>query len=237
MTQFLFDFRYKAPYGKRFLPCDRSKYKCFNSEEKAIAWAVKYYGEWSEEYSRIYSDSVFHDSLSEYVSYSASKDPIRFYCGYESEKVNNYMRGISLPDVDPSEFNDVLVTLLLFAPRIPENIVVYRYVPEVVIEAILQKNKEDSAYIDKGFMSCSLLFDPPNHDYFDYNHILEIYVDRQTVGVYTNLIKGCRRSEFELLLLRNAKMYLIDYPYVRGDRQIYPMRLKNVVNESIQELF
>ncbi|MCH1672941.1 toxin [Enterococcus faecalis] len=230
MNKFLFNLRYKEPYGKRFLSCDRSKYKRFNSEDTATEWAEKHYREWTENYGRIYGYSGFYSQLNGYMTYYGSKDPIRMYCGFIGEKVNSYMRGVAKPYVDPSQFNDALVTLLLLSPRIPENIVVYRYIPDVVIQAILQKNKEDCPYTDKGFMSCSLLYDPPNHDYFDYENVLEIHVDEQTVGVYTNLIQGCRRSEFELLILRNAQMYLIDYPYRRNNRMIYPVRLSNITD-------
>lgn len=232
MNRFLFNLRYKEPYGKRFLSCDRSKYKCFDSEDMATEWAEKYYREWTGNYERIYGYSGLYSQLNGYMAYYGSKDPIRFYCGFDGEKVNSYMRGVAKPYVDPSQFNDALVTLLLLSPRIPENIVVYRYIPDVVIQAILQKNKEDCPYTDKGFMSCSLLYDPPNHDYFDYENVLEIHVDEQTVGVYTNLIQGCRRSEFELLILRNAQMYLIDYPYRRNNRMVYPVRLINITDHS-----
>ncbi|EPH70493.1 hypothetical protein D929_02337 [Enterococcus faecalis 02-MB-P-10] len=231
MNKFLFNLRYKEPYGKSFLPFDQSVYKRFDSEEMATTWAEKYYREWTDNYVKIYGYSGFHNDLNGYMVHFYSEDPIRAYCGFGGEKVNNYMRGIARPFVNPSMFNDALVTLLLFSPRIPENIVVYRYIPDIVIQAILQKNKESCPYTDKGFMSCSLIFDPPRHDYFDYESVLEIHVDEQTVGVYTNLIEGCQRLEYELLILRNSQMYLIDYPYRQKNRMIYPVRLNNVTDD------
>lgn len=229
LNKVLFNVLYKEPYGKSNFSCDQSKYKRFNSVDKATAWAEKYYSEWSRKYEDIYGVG-FHNNLDGCMIHSSSEDPIRFYCGYCGEKLNGYLRGASIPLIDQTSFNDALATLLLFSPRIPENIVLYRYVPDLVIELILQKNKKDCTYVDKGFMSCSLLYDPPNHDYFNYENVLEIYVDAQTVGVYTNLIEGCRRSEFEILILRNAHLYLIDYPYKKGNRMVYPMRLRNITD-------
>lgn len=79
-------------------------------------------------------------------------------------------------------------------------------------------------------LSCSLLFQPPNNDDFNYENVLEIFVDKHTVGTYTNLIEGCRRQEYELLLLRNSEMYLINYPYKRDNKMIYPVRLSNITD-------
>lgn len=44
-------------------------------------------------------------------------------------------------------YNDVLSTLLLHSPRLPENIVTYRFVPDEAIQDILQANNEMSTHI------------------------------------------------------------------------------------------
>lgn len=235
LDNLIFAAVHKKPYGKRYDPCDQSKYKHFTSIDMAIKWAREYYSDWSKKYEDIYGPGNTNDLIN-YMESFWTHDPIRNYCGYGSLKLNGYLRKTSRIYIDQSNYNDALVTLLLFAPRIPENVVVYRYVPDIVIKAILKENKAGHHYTDNGFMSCSLLFDPKDKEFFNYKNVLELHVDKHTVGAYVNLIQGCERYEYELLILRNAQMFLIDYPYERENRMVYPMRLRNIT-DSISPFF
>lgn len=234
INRFLFDVLYKKPYGKtvfNFDRCDTSKYRRFNSSEMATHWAKKFYGDWTKNYEIIYGSGM-SNSLRQYMEGDGSDDPIRNYCGFGAKRLNGFLRKNIRPLIDQRSYNDALATLLLLAPRIPENIVVYRYVPDIVIDIILKNNKLNELYTDQGFTSCSLLFNPPDKSFFDYNNVLELYIDQYTAGVYVNLISSCKRQEFELLILRNSQSYLIDYPYKKNNLTIYPMRLRNIVGYS-----
>lgn len=236
LDNLIFAAVHKKPYGKRYDPCDQSKYKHFTSIDMATEWARKYYSDWSRKYEDIYGPGN-HNCLGNYMENSGSDDPIRNYCGLGAKNLNGYLRRTAKPCLDQTNYNDALVTLLLFAPRIPENVVVYRYVPDIVIKAILNENKAGRHYTDNGFMSCSLLFDPPDKQHFNHHqNVLELHVDEHTVGAYVNLIQKCERYEYELLILRNAQMFLIDYPYKRENRMVYPMRLRNIT-DSISPFF
>lgn len=235
--RYIFNLKYGKPRGQLLSNKNKRIYNRILTEEQATSWAEMYYGKWSEDYSRAFG-SVFGGNLDSYMLDSCSTNPIATYCGYSGSKLNNYIRGYSeqifllYPPFDPARFNDTLTTLLVMAPRIPEDIVVYRYLPEIAIELILKSNKNEPFYIDKSFMSSSLIYDPPNMKDFNHEHVLEIFVDKGTVGVYTNLIPGCGRGECELLILRNSLMYLLDYPYKRNGRTVYPVRLHNNPDSS-----
>ena len=236
MNKFLFNLKYNEPLGKKFpkYAISQSEYTRLNSEESAVAWAKKYYGDWSQQYCNIYGhSSLTGGTIKNYIESDNSSDPIRFYCGYEGSKLNRFLRGMKDWTTNLKNYNDVLSTLLLHSPRLPENIVTYRFVPDEAIQDILQANKEERVFTDPAFLSTCLLNSKPlKNSEFDYNKVLEIYVDKGTACVYTNLIRGCHRGEIELLVLKNATMYLIDYPYKKDGKTFYPIRLKNIPDQN-----
>lgn len=236
MDEILINSQEIVPLGKKFptYTVSQSEYKRLNSEESAVAWAKKYYGEWSEQYCNIYGHSgLTEGKIKSYIESSNSSDPIRFYCGNEGSRLNRGLRGIEDYTENLKNYNDVLSTLILHSPRLPENIVTYRCVSDVEIQNILQANKEERIFSDNGFMSTSLVNSTSlNNEKFKTDSVLEIFIDKGTACVYTNLIKGCHRDEFELLILRNATMYLIDQPYDQDGKTFYPIRLINIPEQK-----
>lgn len=236
MNKFLFNLKYNEPLGKKFpkYAISQSEYTRLHSEKTAVAWAKKYYGDWSQQYCNIYGHSSFTGgTIKNYIESSNSSDPIRFYCGDEGSRLNRGLRGIEDYTENLKNYNDVLSTLILHSPRLQENIVTYRCVSDVEIQNILQANKEERIFSDNGFMSTSLVNSTSlNNEKFKTDSILEIFIDKGTACVYTNLIKGCHRGEFELLILRNATMYLIDYPHKKDGKTFYPIRLKNIPEQN-----
>lgn len=231
MNRFLFNILHGQPLNQEYAYCKPENYRRFLDEKSATDWAVKFYSQWTDRYNEKYQ---FID-LSSCIQDEYSLDPVRYCCGYGARWVNNYLREIEVPTIEHNSFSDVLATVLIWAPKVPENVVAYRFVPHVVIQALLEANQSRKPYVDQGFMSCTLLFDPPNNAAFDYPDVLEIYVSSQSIGVYTNLLDGCRRAEFELLLQKNSKLVLIDYPYRKGHRTVYPVHLMNNM-DSLQFL-
>lgn len=229
-----FDLKNGKPYNLSNIPFNEEEYIKFESKDVALEWAKRNYKKWSEEYDFLFGETGMYDGLRKFMMCSESADPLRFYCGHVARNLNGYLRGTRKTQLDYSGLNDALVMLLLNAPRISENIVIYRYVPDKVIEDILKENKNKKIYVDEGFLSCSLLKKPDRCDDFDYNNILEIYVDKGTVGVYTGLISNNNKWEYEILILRKARMYLLDYPIKdrENNKKIYKVRLHNIVNHE-----
>lgn len=67
------------------------------------------------------------------------------------------------------------------------------------------------------FNATSLLHDIANEgeSYAHSNHILKIYIPKNTIGIYVNAIT--KRCEKEMLLLPNMYLALINYPYIDQD--------------------
>lgn len=101
---------------------------------------------------------------------------------------------------------------LLLAPRIPENIVVYRYVNEECINELLYSTKfnESKQFYERGFMSTSLLKKIAK-DAPDNSVLLKLYVNKATVGAYVNSVVG--RNEYEMLLQNNLFLRICKKPY------------------------
>ena len=98
------------------------------------------------------------------------------------------------------------------APRVNENIIVYRYVTTDVVSKLIDANKHNSNkyYLERGFMSTSLI-KPKAEDIKIEQCVLKIYVAKGTVGAYVNTVVF--RSEYELLLQNNLYIRLCNKPY------------------------
>ncbi|MBQ9990562.1 MAG: hypothetical protein IJP31_06430 [Lachnospiraceae bacterium] len=156
--------------------------------------------------------------------------PIECYCGHSYRQINNFLRnGLDSEGNLYREVADILSIVLCHAPRIPCDIVVYRFVNSEFISELIKDNKEDMPFPiqEKGFMSTSLIKDIVNQEepYATSNNLLKIYVEKGTIGVYVNAVT--KRSEEEMLLFPNMYLGLIDYPYHDKDsgKTIYECKL------------
>lgn len=176
---------------------EKMRYRKFTSDEEATAWGMKYYGEWGKKYHGwMAATQLAHDEI------------LENYFGYGHREVNGALRKSDREDVDEKYLHmaDIMDVLLCNAPRVPENIIVYRHVSEAVLQTMMKKIEEPS-YEDKGFVSTSLW---PAH-LISENGMngkwLKIYVDAGVTGVYANAV--AKRDEQELLLNRN--LYFRNY--------------------------
>lgn len=206
-------------YGKISNNIDTSDYTEFRDEEEAKNWGMKHYSEWSDQY-------IKNMRLADYVIQRASfTSALECYCGYNYSRINEYLRFNSNVLSDYKHMSDILAITLTMAPRVPNNVVVYRLVCDEFINEIITRNKEESHAADKGFISTSLSKNIVNmkEAYTTHKSMLKIYVKANTIGVYVNLIKPSK--EQELLLFPNGFFKLIKVPYEENNKIIYECEL------------
>lgn len=194
-------------YGKLFCHIDNKKeYIEFKSREEARMWGMALYKNWAEKYKQIMQIS------SNLVKESLYTEPLEYYCGYSYQQINNFLRqGIDSEDNKCREVSDILSMVLCSAPRIPCALVLYRMVSDEFIDMLIEKSPFLAQ--EKGFMSTSLLKDIANEDepYAMENNLLKIFVPKDTIGVYVNVVTN--RREEEMLLSPNMCLGLVSYPY------------------------
>lgn len=210
-------------YGKIYRNINNEEeYLEFRNFTEAQKWGKEYYEFWAVQYNEVMrmTQNVVKDS---YVTNS-----IECYCGYTYRNINNFLRyGIDNEIHTYRELADVLSIVLCSAPRIPQNLVVYRMVDEEFIKMFVKANKKEVPIQEKGFMSTSLLKSIVNENeaFAEENNLLKIFVPKDTVGVYVNAIT--KRSEEEILLLQGMYLGLLSYPYKDIDtgKNIYECQL------------
>lgn len=85
---------------------------------------------------------------------------VECYCGYSYQQINEYLRYGEHKDKETSygELANILTMVLCSAPKIPEDIILYRVVKEDVVKNLIAKNRERFSvpFQEKGFMSTSM---------------------------------------------------------------------------------
>ena len=187
------------------------EYKEFTNHNEVHQWGMDTYGEWGkavkefEEKKR--KSDMFKKNSWAYLTLGG-------YCVNEYEQINKFYINDDYKIDDTYNYKSIrLSEQLLEAPGIPENIVVYRFVENAVIEKIIDANKNNCEhyYEEKGFMSTSLLKTIVEDRREDCS-LLKIYVDKGTVGAYVDVVAS--RGEHELLLQNNLNIRLCNVPYL-----------------------
>lgn len=189
---------------------DKSKYKEFSTVDECKKWG-NYYSCWANRYKDV---MLLVEKIKN--NHSIETSTIECYCGYSFREVNEFLRfGYHSNKQLYDKMVDILIMLLCSAPKIKDDIVVYRVVDDVFIKELIGKNKlKDSIGTrEKGFMSTSLLKNIVNiySNGGSGLYLLKIYVPKGTVGIYVNTVT--RRNEEEILLAPNNYLRLIEYPY------------------------
>ncbi len=185
---------------------DKLSYREFRDANESNKWGNKIYEQWAENYKST------SEKVKSVAAPSCCEIPIEGYCGYNYLSTNNNLR---TPNVkENNEEHYVLIREICSAPLIPENIVVYRLVCDEVIETLTTiRDDKPYTYEEKGFMSTSLLKSIVESDeqYTKHKNMLKIYVSKNTIGVYVNVIT--KRSEEEVLFVPGMRIGLINKPY------------------------
>lgn len=198
-------------YGKLYWSIDDKKeYLEFKNQEEAQTWGIENYKNWADKYKQVMQMSK------KTIKGSLCGAPLECYCGYSYRQINEFLR-YEKDDEGHNyrELADILSVVLCSAPRVPHDLVLYRMVNDEFIKALIKKNKQaqPAPIQEKGFMSTSLLKNIANENesYARQNNILKIFVPKDTIGVYVNVVTS--RSEEEMLLFPNMYLGLESYPH------------------------
>ncbi|PMC59931.1 hypothetical protein CJ208_06030 [Finegoldia magna] len=160
MKRWITNMNNKYIYGDLYSTIDdKSRYKEFLTVEECREWG-DYYSNWAKRYKEIMS--LFEKIKANHTSETA---PIECYCGNSYREINEILRfGYNSDKHLYDKMVDILIMTLCSAPKIKDNIVVYRLVNDAFIKEIIGNNKlSDSIPTrEKGFMSTSLLKDIVN---------------------------------------------------------------------------
>ncbi|MDE5553386.1 MAG: hypothetical protein K2I67_02455 [Malacoplasma sp.] len=185
---------------------DKLSYREFSDSNESSEWGNKIYKQWAENYKST------SEKVKSVDAPPCCEIPFESYCGNNYLSTNSNLRDSNVNETNEEHY--VLFREICSAPVIPENIVVYRLVCDEVIER-LTTIRDDKPYIyeEKGFMSTSLLKSIVKSDeqYTEHKNMLKIYVSKNTIGVYVNVIT--KRSEEEILFVSGMRLGLINKPY------------------------
>ena len=202
----------KCMYGEINWPIkNKETYREFKTMQETEKWGMKYYKDWAD----LYKNTMRRAKSIVKNPYAATS--IESYCGNMYREINSCLRNEKNDDERNyyREAADIMTFALCSAPRIPENIVLYRLVRDEFVEELIKLNKGTRVepIEEKGFMSTSLLKDIIYEDegYAGHDNILKIYVESGTVGIYANAI--AKRGEEEMLLLPGMHLGMANYPY------------------------
>lgn len=205
-------------YGELNRYDDKETYLEFQNQKEAQIWGIKHYKNWADKYKQVMQ------MASTAIKNKMCATPIQCYCGYSYQHVNEILRNEKDDKYEKDgeyhkyiELADFLSVVLCSAPRIPDNLVLYRMVNDKFIEELIYNNKLSKPIQEKGFMSTSLLKNIANETeaYANQNNLLKIFVPKDTIGVYVNVVKS--RSEEEVLLSPNMYLRLVSYPHIDED--------------------
>lgn len=207
---------------------DSADYKSFYSFQEAEEWGKLHYNKWAQNYKKTMplASDIMRDR-------SVASAPLEFYCGHCYRDMNSYLRNGPAVSYRCQAVTlcDVLIVSLCHAPRVPEQIVVYRLVCDEFIQKLLADNKAGTYTTEFGFLSTSLLaniIDHTEEQYSKHNSLLKIYVPRGTVGIYVNSVTA--RVEQEMLFAPRRGLALVAPPYFDTDigKNVFECRLINM---------
>lgn len=183
-------------------------YREFLTEDETREWGEMYYEKWANNYKK-------QMRLAKgYTKDDFVLESIERYCGYGYKQINEGLRNkFETSNIMYRTLANVLSMILCSAPRIPENIVLYRVVDQKAIQVILKNNELYTQSKELGFLSTSMLKSIVNNDEFTRGEVLlKMYVKKGTVGVYVNEVT--RRSEEEILLPPGLYLRILGTPYM-----------------------
>lgn len=215
-------------FGKLMKIIGKENYKEFENKEESKKWGKIYYSDWGKKYTNLMK------SVKDKLSMKIFEIPVESYCGNTYSSINCYLRNdIHSTSNYEREISDMLIIAIHSAPRIPNDIIVYRLVSDNFIKHLIENNKKGKYLTtEKGFMSTSMLKNITGLDerYTTYSNLLKIYVPKGMLGLYVNSVTG--RKEEEILFPPNLDLSLIKYPYKDKEtkKTIYKCRLVDQTN-------
>ncbi len=175
---------------------NRTTFKQFTIEE-AEEWGRKNYGNWLSKLQN-----------QDYEPQTPAEEFFRYYTQGAHKFFNNITRNY---DIDTYDFSEGFFSKDMFdnsiceidCHPIPDDIVVYRYIPKTLIKVMLkwggsQSLKRNSILVDQGFFSTTLSIDAvQNRDYanLEQRNLFTVYVPKGTPCVYVDLVSDMHEQE------------------------------------------
>lgn len=199
---------------------DKNSFLDFGTDDDgAKKWSEEVYGEWAKHYSSFVMNVQRRGAFSDYWN---THDPLSYYCGcaYDNANAYYYSKGTGNEYFDSlkTEINSIIED----APRIPDNIVVYRALKRIDFWNFKELNGLRMPFVHLGPMSTSLTSsiltkrreDP---DFSACRYALRIYVPMGARALYVDevgkYIDNLNRGEIELLFPSDSELYMVSYPY------------------------
>lgn len=180
------------------------EYREIKTKEEAKKYQAEKYGDYCKQY--INKTKVMFNykyRMSEMGYYMEG------YLGNTYSYINAYMRNEETNNERYNVLIDRLNELILCAPQIEEDIVVYRGVSQNTMNIIMAQSKEyDGNYIEKAFMSTSLRLETVISEFPSYDCIMKIYVSKGAFALGVDGIKD--RDEEEMLFPEKQWLKFID---------------------------
>lgn len=195
-------------------------YKNFTTPLQIEKWAEQYYLDWSDDFKNAHKNKNALDYL-------------KFYFGEAYKNINFRLRSGNLRENELNTIRDC-IRIIKAAPKIPENITVYRAVDK---DFFINTKVDNFKFLEKGFMSTSLLkesiIDTGEGRYTPYKsckYILKIHINKGTHGIYSEFIKsnfGGPSNEYEILFPPDVSIKLVGFPYYnfKSHRWIFTLEM------------
>lgn len=123
-------------FGKLMKIIGKENYKEFENKEESQKWGKIYYSDWGEKYTNLMK------SVKDKLSMKIFEIPVESYCGNTYSSINCYLRNdIHSTSNYEREISDMLIIAIHSAPRIPNDIIVYRLVSDNFIKHLIENNK------------------------------------------------------------------------------------------------
>ncbi len=209
------------------------KYKEYKTEIEVNAFVSERYGTYCKDYMKR-REIMECMALQGFKRRAFTALPIEQYLGTKYETINGFLRKGVIDSCDvPQDLNvaiDLINEMILCAPPLPSNVICYRAVEnakEMMHEMEFPFGKE-KRYLEKGFMSTTLLFNVARSRIFDStsekHDIMKIYVDSGTQALGVDPI--CDRGECEILFPTDTFLHFInDYRDRHTGLRIYEFAL------------
>lgn len=222
-------------YG-RIVPKDivRGSYLDFGFDDKlAKQWGEQVYGEWAKSYTSFIKDV---ERSGAYADFWKKRDPLSFYCGYAYDNANKYFRarGKGNDYFDSLKFE--IDNIVASAPRIPENIVVYRALNNICFWDFKKLNTLRAPFVELAPMSTSLTTtiltreeDDSSSNFSVCQYVLKIFCPKGAMATYIDevgkYVESLNRGEMELIFPSGSKLFLTAYPYKKWGKTVIECQL------------
>ena len=214
--------------NKKSMIC-KTGYHEFFDEDKAKEFQEEVYGDYCKEY--LLKERKIKSYGYEY-RIPLSDIYLKAYLGYTHADINEYLRTGEYHDQECARQLEALIDklneLLILAPRVPYNIVVYRGISDDSLNKMLNiQSMYNDIYMDEAFLSTSLLKQTVIKEFPSYDNILKIYVPK---NAYAMGVDGATdRKEFELLFPSRQYLNYLGKEYDRtSNKRIYEYELMNL---------